>query len=110
MERAVPDIQSLLELRTENCIIHFFVTKEEPENGSVTGLETDLMGIDFQGCFIRRLVSPGSRAERFSLGTILRFGQKHINKEGSVRGPEGIEDINHYRDSLVIHFLMEGQC
>ena len=93
LERAVLGIQGLLELRTENFVTLFFVTKEEPKKRSVTGLEPDLMSIDFQGYFIRRLVSSELRSERFGLGIIPGFSRKHINKERSIGGPEGIEDI-----------------
>ena len=63
------------------------------------------MGIDFQGCFIRRLVSPGSRAKGSGLRIIPGFGWKHIDKESISDGPEDIEDVKKCMDSLVITFV-----
>ena len=50
----------------------------------ITGAEPDLMGIDFQGCLIRSLVTPGPRSEGSGLKIIPSFGQKYINKEGCI--------------------------
>ena len=66
------------------------------------------MSVDFQGGFIRRLVSPGSRAEGSGLRIVPGFGRKHINNEESISGQKDGEEIKQYMDSLVIHFVQGG--